>query len=318
MLLHSVFAPAEIAKERDVIREEMAMYLDQPHTHVQELLNGLMWPDHPLGRPLTGTGRTLEKLGRKELLGYLRAHYVAAATAIVVAGPVEHARVCRAARPLARHFRRGPPAVFQPVSARQSAPAVKLFTKDVEQTQLALGLRACSRHDPHRYALRLLNVILGENMSSRLFQVVREDHGLAYSIHSGVTHFDDTGALVVSAGVETGTLQKSLRLIRRELQRLTEAAPSRAEFHRARDYVIGQLELSLESTENHMMWTGEQILAFDRVRPLAEVKELIARVRPPDLRAAARETFRPERTNLALVSPLKTTRQVTPSLAPLN
>jgi predicted Zn-dependent peptidase len=305
MLLESVFAPGEIAKERTVIKEELAMYLDQPHTHVQELLNDLMWPGHPLGRPLTGTPRTLDRIGRQQMLGYLGTNYVAANTVIVVAGPVDHTRVLRAVRPLARHFRSGAAPGLPPVVKRQAAPALRLFTKRVEQTQLALGIRACSRHDRRRYPLRLLNVILGENMSSRLFQVVREDHGLAYSIHSGVTHFDDTGSLVVSAGVETRTLERSLKLILRELRRLAGRAPSRAEFQRARDYVVGQLELSLESTENHMMWIGEQVLAYGRVRPMAEVREVIARVQPGELPALARECFQPERMNLALVSPLK-------------
>jgi len=305
MLLESVFAPGEITKERTVIKEELAMYLDQPHTHVQELLNELMWPDHPLGRPLTGTPRSLDRIGRRQMLDFLGANYVAANTVLVVAGPVEHAGVLKAVKPLARRFRSGAAPVFPPVVKRQAAPALRLLPKRAEQTQLALGIRACSRHDRGRYPLRLLNVILGENMSSRLFQVVREDQGLAYSIHSGVTHFDDTGALVVSAGVETRTLERSLKLVMRELRRLTERAPTKAEFQRARDYAIGQLELSLESTENHMMWIGEQVLAYGRVRPLTEVREMMGRVRLDELPLLAREHFRPERMSLALIGPLK-------------
>lgn len=315
MLLDSLFAPAEVTKERAVIKEEMAMYLDQPHSRVQELLNELMWPGHPLGRPLTGTARSLRRIGSPEMRDYLRKNYVSDSVAVVVAGPVEHSRVLKLTRELARRLPSGQRHPFPPLNHEQTEPAFRLCTKPVEQTQLALGIRACSRHDVLRYPLRLLNVVLGENMSSRLFQVVREKHGLAYSIHSGVTHFDDTGVLTISAGVETRTLTKSLKLILRELRQMKDKAPSSSEFKRARDYIIGQLELSLESTENQMMWTGEQVLAFGKIRPLAQVKEWITRVRPSDVRAAARACFKPERMNLAIVSPLKSSKGLAKLLA---
>jgi predicted Zn-dependent peptidase len=184
-------------------------------------------------------------------------------------------------------------------------PQIRLFTKKTEQTQLALGIRTCSRHDDRRFALRLLNTILGENMSSRLFQVIREDHGLAYNIYSTLSYFDDTGDLVISAGLDTGNLPGTLRLILRELRRLAQAPPSKAEFRRARDYVIGQLELSLESTENQMMWIGEQLLGYGKIFKPGEVKRRLAEVTAGQIRAVARDFFRPERLNLALVSPLK-------------
>src|SRR5690606_22970857 len=123
----------------------------------------------------------------------------------------------------------------------------RLYTKNTEQTQVALGIRGCSRHDERRFPLRLLNTILGENMSSRLFQTVREKHGLAYSIYSSPSYFDDTGDVVVSAGLDTDKLEKALKLISRELKQLTEKLISPGELRRARDYVIGQLDMSLES-----------------------------------------------------------------------
>ena len=116
------------------------------------------------------------------------------------------------------------------------------------------------RHDERRFGLRLLNTLIGENMSSRLFQVVREDRGLAYNIYSSLSFFDDTGDLVISAGLDTDNVFRTLKLILRELRRLTEAPPAAAELRRARDYVIGQMDLSLESTESQMMWLGEQLL----------------------------------------------------------
>jgi predicted Zn-dependent peptidase len=173
---------------------------------------------------------------------------------------------------------------------------------------MALGIRTCSRHDERRFALRLLNTLLGENMSSRLFQVVREDRALAYSIYSSPSFFADTGDLVISAGLDTENLAKTLRLIMRELQHLRQEVANAAELQRARDYVIGQIELGQESTENQMNWMGEQLLGYDRIYRPEEIKRRLLRVTTAAIRAAAQDLFRPERFNLALVSPLKTNK----------
>lgn len=305
MFLHSRLTPEDVDKERKVIKEELAMYLDQPQHRVQELLNATLWPAHPLGRPLTGTPESLDGMDRAELVRFLRTHYTAPSSCIVAAGRIKHARLLEAAAQFFRRFPRGARPEFPPVTASQQRPALQLFTKAVEQSQLAFGIRTCSRHDPRRYALRLLNTILGENMSSRLFQVVREDRGLAYSIYSSLSAFADTGVLVISAGLDTANLVKTLRLILAELQRLRDTPPGAAEFRRARDYVLGQLDLSLENPEHQMLWMGEQLISYDRFRPPAIVKSRLARVRPADVRDAARAFFRPENCNLALVSPLK-------------
>ncbi len=308
MLLHSRFAPADIAKEREVIKEEMAMYLDEPQHHVQELLNATMWPDQPLGRPITGTNKTLDALGRGDLLSYLRENYVAHNTLVVAAGKVRHRQVVRAVARYARRFAPGQRPSFSPARTDQMRPRLRLFSKKTEQTQIALGIRTCSRHDDRRFALRLLNTILGENMSSRLFQIIREDHGLAYSIYSTPSFFNDTGDLVISAGLDTDNLPKMLRLVRRELRRLVETAPSAAELRRARDYLLGQIDLGQESTENQMNWVGEQWLGYGKVSPPAVVKRRLARVTAAEIRVAARDFFLPQNLNLALVSPLKSER----------
>jgi predicted Zn-dependent peptidase len=305
MRLDSRFDPVEIGKEREVIKEEMAMYLDEPQHHVQELLNATMWPDQPLGRPITGTEQTLDAMTRAQLVGYLRENYVPANTLIVAAGRLKHRQVARAVARYGRRFRPHDSPRFTPARSGQRASKIHLFTKKTEQTQIALGIRTCSREDKRRYALRLLNTILGENMSSRLFQVVREDRGLAYSIYSTPSFFGDVGDLVISAGLDTGNLTKTLRLIARELRRMREAVPSAAELRRAKDYVIGQIDLSLESTDNQMNWLGEQLLGYGRIFRPAEVKRRLREVTAGEIRAVARDFLRPERLNLALVSPLK-------------
>ena len=252
MFLYSTFDPVEIEKERNVIKEELAMYLDQPQHHVQELLNEILWPDQPLGRSLTGTIETLDGMTRSHLLDFQRRNYVSGGTLVAAAGKLKHEKVVKAISAFARHLPLGGRPVFVPISTLETAPGLKLFTKATEQTQLALGIRTCSRHDPRRFALRLLNTVLGENMSSRLFQVLREDHGLAYSVSSSLAFFDDVGALVISAGLDTDKLQSALKLAMREVARLRRTLVGAAELRRARDYLIGQIDLSLENTENQI------------------------------------------------------------------
>jgi predicted Zn-dependent peptidase len=305
MFLHSTFDPAEINKERDVIKEELAMYLDQPHQHVQELLNATLWPGQPLGRSITGTIKTLNLMTRETLLDYQRKNYVSGATLIAAAGRLTHSQLLKLAKPFTRKFARGARSGYAPAASGQTKPAICLHTKKTEQTQLALGVRACSRHDERRFALRVLNAILGENMSSRLFQTVREDHGLAYSIYSANSFFDDTGDIVISAGLDLGNLKKSLRLILREIKRFTEQPVSARELRQAIDYLCGQIDLSLENSENQMMWVGEQWLGYGKIVPPELVKKRLQEVKAAEVRAAARDFFRPEKYNLALVSPLK-------------
>jgi predicted Zn-dependent peptidase len=315
MFLNSTFDPVELEKERAVIKEEYAMYLDQPHHHVQELLNETLWPNQPLGRPLTGTPETLNHLSRAEMVRYLRKNYVAKNTLITAAGDVRHKQLCELVGKTAKRFPSAPSPGFQPViNNNQTGPRLRLHTKDTEQTQLALGIRTCSRHDERRYALRLLNVMLGENMSSRLFQTIREENGLAYSIFSSLGVFDDVGILNISAGLDTDKLEKTLKLIIAELSIFTTQLPSAAELRRARDYVFGQLDLSLENTENQMTWLGEQYLGYGKIVSPEEVKKNLREITPREIRNVARDFFRPENTSLALVSPLKKAKFLEPVL----
>lgn len=316
MLLNSRFDATDIVKEREVIKEEIAMYLDEPQHQVQELLNATLWPNQPLGRPITGTPETLDTMRRPELVNYLRQNYVTGSAMIVAAGRITHAGVLRLVRPYAAQFQRGARPRFTEATDGQPRPRIALVTKKTEQTQLALGIRTCSRQDDRRYALRLLSTLLGENMSSRLFQRLREDLGLVYSIFSAPSFFSDTGDLVISAGVDPDKLAKTVRLIVQELVRLRERAPVPAELRRGRDYLIGQLELAQESTEAQMNWVGEQLIGYGMIHTPTQAKRRLAKVSPSDIRAVARDFFRPERINLALVSPLKSTGSLANCLTP--
>lgn len=314
MLLNARMAPAEIAKEREVIKEEIAMCLDEPQHHVQELLNATLWPGQPLGRPITGTLETLDAMRRGQIVRYLRTHYLAGNILVVAAGRITHRAALRALRRYAHHFAPGAPPACLPVQVDQPQPRLALFSKQTEQTQLAIGIRTWSRHDERRYALRLLNTILGENMSSRLFQVIREDRGLAYSVYSSPSFFQDTGDLVISAGLDTDNLAQVLRLIVREMRRLRQTPPGAAELRRARDYVNGQIDLGQESTDNQMNWIGEQLLGYGALFRPNQVKDRLARVTAAQIRRVADELFRPERLSLALVSPLASAAHLEPLL----
>lgn len=318
MFLASRFAPVEIAKERAVIKEERASYRDQPQHLVQDLLNQSLWPGHPLGRPIEGTPRSLDGLDRARLRAFFRANYVAANTLIVASGKLTHAELVRAVAPFAQHFPTGPRPTCEPVGEVKPTATpqarIRLHTKATEQTQIALGIRAVSRHDERRFPLRLLNAMLGECMSSRLFQSLREDRGIAYDVHSSVSAFADCGDLSIYAGVDDDKLEQVLRLITTELRRLTAKAPAAAEVRRARDYVIGQFDLALEGTEPHMAWLGEQLIGHAKLIPAAHTRERLAAVTPTEIRAAARDIFRSENLRLALVSPLKTAAHLSPLL----
>jgi predicted Zn-dependent peptidase len=310
MFLNSRFASLEIHKERDVIKEELAMCRDQPQSYVHELLNAAQWPDQPLGRPITGTEESLDRLHRANLRQYQQRHYLASNTTIVAAGQVTQSALVNLLLPHASAFTRGARPAFQAAFNARTGSFLHLHTRAVEQTQIAWGIRTCSRHDHRRYALRLLNALLGENMSSRLFQVLREDLGLAYSVNSSVSFFDDVGDLAIAVGLDDENLDRALSLIQKELRRLRDHLPSKHELDRAKDYVVGQSDLSLESTENHMMWLGEQLLGYGRIIPPSIIRKRLLAITPAQIHSAARDFLRPERMTLAMISPLRSARHL--------
>ena len=310
MYRHPKLAAADIAKERQVIKEELLMYRDQPDHYVHELLAETLWPGHPLGRSLTGTPESLDRMQRAMLLDFKARHYVPVNTVVAVAGRCDHADiVARVARqlPVATP---GKAARFQPVAVTQRTPQLRFLTKTVEQTHLAIAIRSYARHDKRRYALKLLSVLLGENMSSRLFQTIREEHGLAYSIQSSTSFFADTGALLISAGLDTRRLPKALRLILKELGKLARRAAPAEELRRAKDYAIGQMRLGMESTSNQMMWCGEHLLAYGLVQTPAEIEQKLEAVTPAQIQEVAADIFRNRGLNAAVITPSQDERSI--------
>lgn len=303
MYLHPRFAPADIDKERGVIIEEIMMYRDQPQQLVQDFLGELIWTDHPVGRPLIGTPGNITRMTREEILAFKERKYVGGNTRVAFAGMVEHDECVKRVGDMFGGLPNRAAPACKPVDEATVQRAIYVHKKDIEQTHLALGFRLFGRHDPRRFVLKLLSVILGENMSSRLFQVVREKHGMAYSVHSSMHMFDETGALVVSAGLERARTDKALHLIFGEIARMIDRPVAARELKRAKDYAIGQLEIGLESTINQMMWIGENNLSYRRLIQPDEVVEMIQRVTAKDIQQLARAIFKPKRVSVAMVTP---------------
>jgi len=303
MILRPTFPSAEIERERGVIQEEIRMYEDQPSQVAQELATALLWPNNALGRPLAGTNDNIQRMRRRDLLNYRRKFYHSGNLCVTVAGKTDLAEVKELLRPLLRHFPVGARAQFTPVSRRQTEPRFHVVRKPIEQTQFVVGLRGVSRHDPRRSAFRLMSVILGENMSSRLFQTVREKHGLAYSISTGANYYEETGSFFINAGVENSKTIQALKLTLQTVRKLAMRAPSAKELRRAKEYTYGQLHLSLESPDSQMMWLGEGLIGHNRVLNPDKLIQQIEAVTPEEIRAAAALLVHNERLNIAAVSP---------------
>ena len=310
MILHSQFAPAEIERERDVIREEILMVHDNPGQYIEELLSEALWPGHPLGRPLTGTAESIAGLTREKFFAFKEKHYTGKTTLVTVAGAAAHKQVLDCIGAAMETLPAGRAQRFEKSNHELSAkrggvrrPWIKTAKEDIEQTHLALGFHAFGRKDERRYALKLLSVILGENMSSRLFQKLRERHGICYSVQSSVVSLEDAGALTVFAGLEPAKLEKAIRLTMQELDRIATKAPSRAELRKAQDYTIGQTVMGLESTSNQMTWMGESLLSFGKVINPYEVEQRLLAVTPEEVRTVAEFCLQPSRLGVAVAGP---------------
>lgn len=305
MYRNSVFAETEIDREREVIKEEILMYKDQPSQYSEELLTEAMWPRHALGRPITGSPESISRIGRKELIAFVNKHYNGLSTIITVAGRCSHEEVVELFRNGLKGLRRGKEPSFQPWNGTKRKQRVLVSKGETEQTHLALGYHAMNRNDERRHALKLLSVILGENMSSRLFQQLRERYAYCYSIHTGTMTLEDSGLLSIHMGLDPEKLQKAFFAIRKELNRIVNNPPSPKELIRAQEYTIGQNDLSLESTTNQIMWMGESLLAYDTILDPDDVQTRFKRVTRNQISEVAKLCFEPSRMGMAVVGPIE-------------
>jgi predicted Zn-dependent peptidase len=306
MLLNSTFNPEDIEKERHVIIEEINMCKDSPSQQVGQLIDELLWPRHPLGRDIAGTKETVGLIDRAKLLSYFDARYTPESTVVTVTGNIQHEQVLEViVRLLGNWENRKPRSNYL---AYHDVPGERLMIekRDTEQAHLCLALPGISISNPQRFSLDLLNVILGEGMSSRLFSEIRDKLGLAYSITSYVDHFLDTGSLTVSASVDPANLDKALSAVLTQLEQLKEGIPD-AEMHKAREISKGRLLLRMEDSRNVAGWLGGQEVLLENILTLDEVISMINSINAEQLQKIARELMVTEKYKLAVVGPISET-----------
>lgn len=304
MVLSPLISEEDIEKERTVIKEEIKMYMDLPGHYVHEALMEMLWPAQALGRNLAGTIGTVEAISRRDIIEYKENFYTAPNVVIAACGNTGNADFSEFCKKYWTPAVRGKKSSFKNVLEKQIKPELKILSKDTQQTHLAMGARAFGRNDPDRYALSLLNIIMGANMSSRLFSELRDKHGLVYEIGTHAKKFYDTGTFIVSAGLDTKKILNSLDLIMAELKKIKTVIVEKDEFIRAREFYRGQLLLGLEDTSDHMLWMGEYMSAENSVPSPKDVLKKIEKITPDDIMRVAGRIFRDERLNLALIGPV--------------
>jgi predicted Zn-dependent peptidase len=284
-----LFAQEELDRERNVVTEEIKMVEDTPDDLVHEVFVANFWPDHPLGRSILGTVDTLATFNQEKVADYFSAVYAPRNLVVAGAGNIEHEQFVEM---VTRHLGG---VEDRPVNLSAAAPSHAtrriVLDKDLEQAHLVLGTRCPSMTSEDRYSVHVLNVILGGGMSSRLFQTIREDRGLAYAVYSGVNAYTDAGYLSVYAATSPEQVNDVIRLSVAEFDKIKIEAVTAAELQRAKDQLKVSIMLSLESTSARMSNLARQEIFFGRQSTLDEILERINRVTTDDVQRVAGEIF---------------------------
>jgi predicted Zn-dependent peptidase len=303
MVVSSLLDPVEVDRERTVVQQEIKRAYDQPSAWANELLSRASYGDQPVGWPIAGTEETVGALQRQDFLDHVQTWYVPNNMVLSVAGNTEHQQVMEAARRYLGSLERRSVPTFDPARSEVPQDRVLVEKRDITQSNLALGLRALSRTDPDRYALMILNSVLGRGMSSRLFKEVRERRGLAYAVGSGVSRHNDTGLLTITAGVSAEKLREAAQVILEEVFKLCDEPVPEAEMTKARDYTVGTFRLSLETPMALAQRAGESLLTTGEIEPIDVVVAKLKAVTADDVMRVARRLFRREGVSAAVVGP---------------
>ncbi len=302
MVLYPTLDAVEIDKERTVIMEEIKMYKDLPQYHVLEILDLLLWPNHPLGQNLAGSIESVSNIDRNKLSFFQGKFYQPANIVISICGAFNLDKLTKQIKKIFNAKDKPQSESALAVTDSLTKPQVNCFTKPTEQSHLAIGFRSYNRSHPERFCVDLLHVILGANMSSRLFQEVREKRGLAYSIGTNIKRFKDSGAFLIHAGVDNLKVEESVDVIVAELENIKDKV-SDAELKRAKDFYLGQLIMALEDVSDNMLFMGESMITLDKVYTLAQIKEAVKKITGSDIKRVARDTLDIGKINLAIISP---------------
>ena len=283
ILLHPLFAPDDIEREKTVVLQEFRMVEDTPDDLIHDLFAERIWPAHPLGRPILGDKKTVLSLDRDTILTHFREEYCPARITIGAAGRLEHEQLVDLLGARFFGFDRGCPA--RDGDPPTVAPRIELVDKPLEQVHFVIGGPGLRQAASERYALYLLNTIVGGSMSSRLFQEVRERQGLVYAIYSGNAAFRDSGLFYIYAGTEPTHFRNVVELILRELRKVRAHGVTADELARAKDHLKGSLMLSLESTSSRMTRLAKQELYFGRYFSLDQILASVDRVGADEISA---------------------------------
>ena len=317
MLSELVFRPllrdVDIARERDIIVEEIRSYRDDPGQYVFNLFDRAFFGDTPLGWEIAGDEDSVRGLAEDDIRSFWSSTYRPANTVVAVAGDLDHDAVLEL---VTRNFGTGNGVVpaFAPAPALP-VERLSIEHRDLAQAHICLGVPALRRDHPDQWTLEMLNTILGEGSSSRLFQELREEAALAYDVHSFQTDYADCGSLQIYAGVDPADLRAAVDALLAELRRLRDEPVAMDELDRARAYAGGRLELRLEESRHVSAWLGIQEALHDRVLTLDDALAELAEVTPKDIQALAQRLFTDDKLCLAVISPAGTTKRIEKALS---
>ena len=305
MFLNSKFDQKEIQKEKGVIIEETNMYLDTPTLYITELFERLLYGNQPAGRRIIGEKENILSFNRQKVLSYYKNHYSSSNTIICVAGNIDLKDIKNRVGRYFKNIKMRKAEEKIKVKEKQQKSGLILHPKKTDQTHFCLGVRAYDLFHPQKYALSLLSIILGGNMSSRLFIKVREKQGLAYYIHTSIDATSDTGYLVTQAGIDHKNLEKSVELILKEYKDLKDKKVTIKELQKAKDYLKGMSTLSLELSDSQASFYASQELLEKKILVLEEKFQKIDKVSINDIKRVAEDIFLSKNLNLAIIGPFE-------------
>jgi predicted Zn-dependent peptidase len=309
LLLNSRFDSKDIEKEQQVIMEEIKMNLDTPQQRVNVLIDELLWPEQPLGREVIGYKETVSSLAREQLLDYLAGRYMANNTVLSIAGNIQHEEAMTQIEPLFRKWPARKLTAGYVTNDEQTEARLRIEPKDIEQAHLCLAVHGFSYSHTQRFAVDLLNTVLGGGMSSRLFLEIRERRGLAYDIHSYTEHFLNSGSFGIYAGVDPDKTETALAAILEELSKVRQGIPT-SEITRARELSKGRLYLRFEDSQNVALWYGGQEILLQQILDIDDVISIVDAITVDQLQEVARKILTDNGLNLAVTGPVKEDRLI--------
>ena len=308
MLINPLLDPEELEKEREVIQEELRMTNDHPTYKVDLLIDEALWPGQAMGRDVGGTAQSVEALTRDEIQEYMRRQYNPANTVVAVAGNITHQEVIQLLEDATSEWKPVQSLDWEPVNNDNQGPIVLMDQRRTDQTHICLALPGLSLDDPDRFNLALLNVMLGDGMSSRLFQNLRERQSLTYDVSSSISHFRDCGSVIIYCGVEPKKSRPAIKAVVEELQGMHQEAPEE-ELHKAKEYTKGRLLLRLEDSRAVATWLATQELLQGHVSTPEQAVQRIDDVTAADVARVAQNLFCRENLRLAVVGPHRSDKQ---------